>query len=268
MRHALILIFLIVSFSSCGDYQKVLNKGDTAQKYAYADSLYRIGKYKKALKLMEQIVPAYRGRPQAERLMYIYANSYYELGDYFLSGYQFERFAQAYPQSDSAEVAFFKSAKSFYNISEPYSLDQRETYRAMEKLQSFINTYSDSELRDEANQMVVDLRTKLEKKEIEVVKQYYRMEQYNAAIASADNFISDNPGSVFREEAFLIRLKAAYDYAVRSIPSLVEERLKTAQKHYETYIKYFKDGEFSNEATTINLDIEKRLASYKTESTI
>lgn len=232
-----------------------------------ADSLYNAGKYKKALKLMEQLVPAYRGKPQAEKLTYLYADTHYKLRDYFVSGHQFERFVQAYPNSDSVEVAFLKSAKSFYNLSERYSLDQRETHRAIEKLQNFINVYADSPNREEANKMMVELRTKLEKKEFEVARQYYRIESYQAAIKSFDNFISDNPGTVYREEAYLYRIKAAYDLAIRSIPSLVEERLQKAEQYYNSYNKYYSDGAMSKEANELKNDIQKRLKEIKpTES--
>lgn len=259
------ILCITVLFSSCGEYQKVLRKDDIGKKYTFADSLYKKGKYKKALKLMEQIVPAYRGKPQAEKLMYIYANTYYELGDYFTSGYQFERFTQAYPQSDSAEVAFFKSAKSFYNLSERYSLDQQETHRGMNKLQDFINTYPNSEKREEANGLVVELRTKLEKKQFEVAKQYHHIERYKAAIKAFDNFITDNPGTVFREQAFLYRLESAYKLAINSIPSLVEERLLTAKNYYNSYHKYYQNGELTEDANEIGQDIDKRLMSLETK---
>lgn len=262
-----LLLFIAVLFASCGEYQTVLRKDDTGKKYAFADSLYKEGKYKKALKLMEQVVPAYRGKPQAERLMYIYSDTYYQLGDYFTAGYQFERFAQAYPQSDSVEVAFFKSAESFYKLSERYSLDQRETYRGMDKLQEFINTYVDSPRREDANRMVVDLRTKLEKKQFEVAKQYYHIEAYKAAITAFDNFITDNAGTVYREEAFLYKVKAAYELAINSLPHLVEERLLTAQRYYNNYLKYYEDGSFAEEANELSKSIEKRLASLPTEPT-
>ena len=49
------------------------------------ENLYNKGKYKKALKLMEQVVPVYRGKPQAEKLMFMYSNTYYQLEDYYLS---------------------------------------------------------------------------------------------------------------------------------------------------------------------------------------
>lgn len=235
------------------------------KKYAFADSLYQKGKYKKALKLMEQIVPAYRGKPQAEKLSFIYANTYYNLEDYFLAGYQFERFVQAYPKSDSTEIAFYKSAKSFYNLSEPYSLDQKETYRGLEKLQDFINTYPDSDRREEANKLVFELRTKLEKKRFEVAKQYYHIEDYKAAIESFDNFITDNPGTIFREQAFLYRLKSAYKLAINSVPSLVQERLLAAKGYYKSYAKYYKDTDSAVEAEKINQEIEQRLVSKESK---
>ena len=217
---------------------------------------------------MEQLVPAYRGKPQAEKLMFIYANTYYQLGDNYMAGYQFERFTQSYPQSDSSEVAYYRSAKSFYRLSERYSLDQKETYRGLEKLQGFINTYPDSDKRAEANELVTELRTKLEKKQFEVARQYYRIEDYKAAIESFDNFITDNPGTSFREQAFLFRLKAAYELAIKSVPYLVQERLVTAKGYYNNYMKYFKDANSAAEATEINQKIEQNLVPTETKPTI
>lgn len=263
----IILCFTIV-LSSCGEYQKVLRKDDMGKKYALADSLYKNGKYRKSLKLMEQIVPSYRGKPQGEKLMFIYSNTYYKLEDYYLAGYQFERFTQAYPQSDSAEVANFKGAKSFYELSPRYSLDQKDTYKALEKLQAFINRYPNSDQRMEANTLVAELQEKLETKEYEVAKQYLHVEDYKAAIGAFDNFITDNPGSHYRKDAFYGRFVAAYKLAINSIPNLVQERLITAKGYYNNFIKYYKDTELAPEATEIYQDIERRTVITATEPTI
>tara|TARA_R110002050_G_scaffold300556_1_gene470493 strand:- start:242 stop:964 length:723 start_codon:yes stop_codon:yes gene_type:complete len=238
------------------------------KKYAFADSLYKQGKYTKALKLMEQLVPAYRGKPQGEKLMFIYANTYYNLEDYYLAGYQFERFTQAYPKSDSIEVASFKSAKSFYQLSPRYSLDQKDTYKGLEKLQEFINSYPESAKRAEANTLVAELRNKLEKKEFEVAKQYLRVEDYKAAIGAFDNFITDNPGSIYRKEAFYRRLESAYKLAINSIPILVQERLREAKGHYNNFIKYYKDTDRAPDAMKIYQDIESKIVPLETEPTI
>jgi outer membrane protein assembly factor BamD len=265
-------LFIILCFtillSSCSQYQQVLRKDDMGKKYALADSLYSLGKYKKSLKLMEQLVPAYRGKPQGEKLMFIYANTYYNLEDNYLAGYQFERFTQAYPQSDSIEVASFKSAKSFYNLSSKYSLDQKETYKGLEKLQEFINQYPNSSKREEANDLVADLTKKLEKKEFEVAKQYLHVLDYKAAIGAFDNFITDNPGSVYRKDAFYGRFIAAYKLAINSIPGLVQERLRVAKGHYNTFIKYYNDTDLAPKAIEYYQDIESKIVPLETEPTI
>lgn len=266
MRLSIFLsLCLVVLFSSCSEYQRVLRKDDISKKYSMADSLYAAGKYKKSLKLMEQIVPAYRGKPQAERLMFIYANTFFELGDYHVSGYQFERFAQAYSTSDSVEIASFKSAKSFYQLSERYSLDQTKTIEGLDKLQGFINRYPNSEKRVEANALVSELRNKLDKKSFEIAKQYLRIEDYKAAIEAFDNFITDHPGTDYRKQAFLLRLEASYNLAIKSVSSLVEERLMVAKGHYNSFNKYYGDSDLAKDADKINQQIEERLKAITTE---
>ncbi len=263
----LITVCLAFVLSSCGEYQRVLRKDDISKKYSMADSLYVKGKYKKSLKLMEQIVPAYRGKPQAERLMFIYSNTFYELGDYFVAGYQFERFTQAYPTSDSLEVAAFKSAKSFYKLSERYSLDQTRTKEGLEKLQGFVNRFPNSEKRVEANALVSELRQKLDKKDFEIAKQYLQIEEYKAAIEAFDNFIADHPGTEYRKRAFLLRLESSYRLAIKSVPSLVQERLLVAKGHYNSFKKYYGDSDLAKEADKFNQEIEERLIPIETEET-
>lgn len=256
----LFLLFSAIAFTSCSPYQKVYRGDSMTAKYNLADSLYQIGKYKKSLKLMEQVVPVYRGKPQAEKLMYMYANTFYNLEDYYLAGYQFERFETSYPKSDSVEVAAYKSAKSYYELSPRYSLDQEDTYKAIEKLQEYINKFPNTSYRQEANDLVAELRGKLEKKDIEVAKQYLKISEYRPAIEAFDNFISDHPGSEYRKDAFFGRFDAQYQLAIRSVPHLVNERLLLAKNYYTNFAKYYKDSDLIEDADVIMEDINKRLA--------
>ncbi len=270
MRASLLVLFAVLLFSSCGEYQKVLKTPNAGEKYAYAESLYVQGKYKKALKLMEQIVPVYRGKPQAEKLMYMYANTFYNLEDFYLAGYQFERFANSYPKSDSVELASYRSALSYYELSPRYSLDQKDTYTGLEKLQAFIDTYPDSEFRLEANEKVAELRYKLETKAIEIAKQYLKtgeaLGSYSNAIEAFDNFISDFPGSVYRKEAFFGRLQAEYELANNSVPEKVNDRLLIALEYYDDFVKYYSDSDLMPDANEIKEDIESRLTSTEKSS--
>lgn len=264
MKNILALLFFAIVLSSCSVYQDALKSDDIGLKFSLADSLYEIGKYKKSLKLWEQIVPVYRGRPQAERVMYKYADTYYQLGDYYLAGYQFERFVKSYPQSTKREVAAFKSAQSYYNLSPRYNLDQGDTEKAMDKLQEFINSYPESEQVPIANDMVKELRTKLEKKKFEIAKMYNKIAvsqfTFPAAIKSLDNFLSEFPGTDFKEEALYYRLDSAYQYAIGSRSDLVNERLEIAKDYHTTLVKYFPAGKYDKDATKMIEDINKRLA--------
>jgi len=267
MKSNFLLLFCFVLFlSSCSEYQRVLNSDDNTRKYTYADTLYKAGKYKKALNLMEQIVPAFRGKPQAQVLMFNYANTLYKLEDYILAGYQFERFETSFPESDSVEVASYRAGRSYYELSPIYSLDQKDTYKALDKLQEFINKYPNSDYRTDANALVSELSLKLEKKDYEVANQYLRVEDFKAAIGAFDNFVSDHPGSFYRKQAFFNRFEAAYKLAINSFPSLVEERLITAKGYYKSFLKYYKDSDLQPAADEIMADINKRLSTTETTS--
>ncbi|HIB36935.1 outer membrane protein assembly factor BamD [Mesonia sp.] len=273
MRNLTFILLSVLTLGACSEYQKVLKEDDIKAKYAMADSLYTQGikenkksKLKKSLRLLDQIVPQYRGKPQGERLAYIYSNTYYELESYFDSGYQFERFTKAYPRSEKTEEAFYKSAKSYYEVSPRYSLDQTETYKAINKFQEYISRYPDGEYIGDANEYVGDLRDKLDEKAYEIAKQYHHTEDYKAAIAALNNFIEDNPGSDYLEKAYFYKLDSAYLLAINSYAVLVPERLKVAQEYYEDYMKYYPEGEFVQQANAHLEDIEERLQTNNTNS--
>ncbi|WP_103071463.1 outer membrane protein assembly factor BamD [Aquimarina sediminis] len=264
MKRLLYLLAVVLLLGSCSEYQKIVRGEDITAKYKTAEDLYKEGKYKKALRLFEQIVPLYRGKPQAERIMYYYADTYYQLEDYYLSGYQFERYAKSYPKSEKREEASYKGAKSYYHLSPRYSLDQEETTKAIEKLQAYINEYPESENLEEANKLVAELRTKKEKKAYEIAKQFHHRENYKVAISAFDNYLVDYPGSSFREKVLYYKLESEYLLAIGSYESLVEERLNVAQGYYNSYKKYYKtEGEYLEKADELGEDIKTRLEEYK-----
>ena len=261
----------MVLFSSCSEFQKALKTEDTATKFNLGTKLYDEGKYSKANRLFAQIVPSYRGKPQAEKLMYMYAMSYYYMKDYHLSGYQLERFETSYPKSEKAEEALFLSVKSYYTLSPVYSKDQKETKEAIEKLQRFINKYPESQYLPEANALVKELDFKLEKKAFEIAKQYnttayYESSDYEAAIKSFDNFLLDYPGSSFREQAMFYRLESAHKLAINSIERRKEERLNAALGYFNTFKKYYSNSELYPQAEQMGQEIETELKKFTTKS--
>ena len=256
-----IISFLFCILFSCSDYQKLLNSDDFSGKYKQAEIFYNDGEYRKANRLFEQIVPNYRGKPQAQRIIFFFADSYFQIKSYNLAAYQYENFIKSFPKSDRVQEASFKSAKSYYYQSPTFSLDQEETFKAIEKLQILINLYPNSEYSIEANQMISELQVKLEKKDFEIAKQYYTIRDYRSAIKSNDNFIASFPGTKFREEALYIKFLSLYEIAVNSVILKKQERLKELQQQYNLILRYYPDSLFiedlEDKMNKANSELEK-----------
>jgi len=264
----LIYIFIIaITFSSCSEFQKAIKSDDIAVKFSMGTELYDAGKYRKALRLFEQIAPKYRGKPQAQKLMYMKAMAHYNVGDYYTSNYEMERFVNSYPESEKAEEIAFLGAKSYYHLPPIYSKEQKETVEAIEKVQTFINSYPNSTFLGEANKMVKELDFKLEKKAYEIAKQYHTLGPHNrdfeAAIKAFDNFILDYPGATHREQAMFYRLDSAYKLAINSVEYKKEERIKNAINYYDSFKSRFADSEFIEQANKINAELMQLQKQYE-----
>lgn len=269
--------FKIISFSilscvwitlvSCSDYQKLLNSDDVPEKYKQAEVFYNNGEYRKANRLLEQILPTYRGKPQAQRVIFFFADSYFQTRSYNLAAYQYESFVKSYPKSERVQEATFKAAKSYYHQSPSYSLDQEDTYKAIEKLQIFINLYPNSQYNPEANQMISELQEKLEKKDFEIAKQYFTIRDYRAAIKANDNFIANFPGTKFREEALYTKFLSLYEIAINSIFSKKEKRLKELQEQYNLILRYYPETLFLVDLDNKMKKVNSELEEFKTTTT-
>lgn len=259
MKKILSILLLTLILSSCSEYQKALKTEEIGVKYDVATKQYDKGNYTKAIRLFEQIAPTYRGRPQAEKMFYMYAQSYYKTEQYYSAGYQFESFVTSYPKSEKVEEASYLGALSYSKQSPRYSLDQIDTYKGIDKLQSFIDTYPTSQYLAEANVIVKELREKLEKKAFETAKQYNTISDHKAALVVLDNFITDFPGTKYKGDALFYKLDSAYKLAINSIESKKLERLSNAKTAYLNLVKYNKDSEFKEKADEMFAKIETDL---------
>ena len=241
-------ILILGLILSCGEYQKALNSDVIADKFILGTSLYDEGKFKKANRLFTQIVPQYRGRPQAQKLMYMHAKCFYETKNYYTANYQCERFASAYPESEKVQEMAFLGAKSYYHLAPIFSKDSKETLTAIEKLQAFINTYPESEYISQANELVFDLDFRLEMKAYDTALQYNTLTDYQASIKAFDNFILDFPGSKLREKAMYYRFDSSYRFAINSVSWKMQDRINKAISHYNSFKKNYESSEFINEA--------------------
>lgn len=260
----LILSIAVIGLSACkNDFERIRASGDPELIYDKAFELYDKGDYLKAQTLFEQILSAYRGRAKAEQLYYRYAYTHYYLNTYVSAAYYFKSFSSTFTSSSLKEEADYMAAISNYNMSPTFRLDQTYTLEAIEDFQNFINMYPQSPRVSEANELIDEMRAKLERKAFAEGKLYYDLKQYQSSIQSLENLLRDYPESTNAEHVRFIILKASFDLAINSIYEKKEERFNTVLEKYENFINKYPNSDNLIEANIIKNKAEENLKELK-----
>ena len=263
MKKLALIMLMSFLMGSCGEYQKVLNKGKNTEKYQMAVALYEKEEYKKAITLFEKIMGPYANKPQMERIQYMISDCYFQTENYTMASYYFSKFITNYPESTKAQEAAYLSAKSYYLAAPVYSRDQEDTYKALTAYQDFIDKFPNSELIEEANKDYAALNRKLQFKDFEVARLYYHTENYKAAIQAFETFNEDHLGSEFKEETFYYSFKSAYALGMNSVITKKEERLNDAIRSYKKFQKTFPESDKMKELNGLNAKLEEELRKTK-----
>lgn len=254
-----ILILTTLTLASCSKYQKLLKSTDNEAKYEKAIAFYESKDYYRAIQLFDQLMPFYRGTEKAERMAFYYADANFQQRDYILASYYFSQFAKNFPNSKNAEEAAFMSAYCNYLESPPASLDQTVTHDAIKDLQLFVNQYPKSERVARANELIDELRLKLETKAFNIADLYYKMEDYKAAVISFQNLIKDFPDTRYKETAMFRIAKAYYFYAQSSVNTKQGERYQLCTEAVDNFISNFPESQMLKEARQIQANAQKSL---------
>jgi outer membrane protein assembly factor BamD len=116
----------------------------------------------------------------------------------------------------------------------------------------FMVRFPDSKQYKNAKAIVDELEKKLEEKEFNIAKQYYKMDDYNAAITAFNTYLKNYPSSKFREDVMFYILKSYYDYALLSFSAKQEKRFTKAIGAYVDLVALFPETKYKDEADKIN----------------
>ncbi|AOM78288.1 outer membrane protein assembly factor BamD [Pedobacter steynii] len=271
IKHVLLLSFTIIALTIAGcksQFEKIRLSNDVAKKYQEAMKLYNKKNYTKAIILFEDLSQKYRGRAEAEDLNYYYALTLYKLRDYTTARYQFKSFADTYPTSKYAEECRYLGAYCYYLESPKSSLDQENTYKAIDALQLFINFYPKSERVADASKYIADLRSKLETKAFDNAKLYYDLggydiSNYKSAVIALKNAQIDFPDIKYAEEMDLLIVKSQYAYAKNSIEIRQEDRYNEAITYADEFVESHPQSKLVDEAKALKKDSEEGIAHAK-----
>jgi len=235
-------------------------------KYEKAVEYFNDGEYEKAYPLFDELLILYRGSEKAADVYYYYAMCSFEIGDYILAAYHFKNFAKTFPTHTKTEMAYYMVGFCHYLESPEFSLDQDYTFRAINDLQLFANLYPSSDMLLSTNELIEELRAKLEKKSFERAMQYFNMEYYQSAVVSFDNVIDDYPDTEFREEAMFHKCIAAFKLAENSISEKQLQRYIESRTAFLDFTEYFPESDYRKTLDRIFIDIDQTINNLKSQS--
>lgn len=257
MRFFAYIILIISSLTACkSEFEQARISNDPERILKESIRYYDKGEYLRAQTLMELIVNQYRGTSQGEELFFKYAYTHYHLMNYQLAATYFTNFASTFAYSSYIEEADFMIAYSYYKQSPSFRLDQDPSVKAIDAFQDFANKYPESDRVAECNKLIDELREKLEEKAYTQGLLYYDLGQYQAAITSFENMLSDYPETARAEEVRFLILKSSFEYAVNSVYDRRAERYEEAKLRYNEYINRFPKGKSINEVREISKQID------------
>lgn len=265
MKKLFLLLITTLIFASCSKFQQISKSNDMEAKYNAAVKYYEKKDYYHAYMLFEELISVFRGTSKAEKSYYYYTYCTYYIDDYTLAAYHFNNFVQSFPNSVHAEEMQYMYAYCFYLDSPVSSLDQTSSVDAIEKFQLFVNRYPSSPKVAEANTYIDALRKKLEEKAFNNARLYYKMENYKAAVVAFTNLLKDYPGTIYKEEALFLSLRASYYYAKNSVPDKQLARYKASAEEYLKFIDNFPQSRYLRDAERIYEAVQKGIKGENAE---
>lgn len=260
----------IIVLTSCNGYQRVLKSSDVNMKLTKANEYFNKKDYSKAQELYESLMPVMKNTRNYEPLYYRYAYTYYYMHEYLMASYQFKNFTEAFPTSPDAEECEYMHGFCLYKDSPNYTLDQTNTNKALEALQSFVNTHPKSKYTTQANDVIFECHTKLETKDADAAKLYYnlgpyRPDCYKSAYIAYQSVMHNYPESPNMDMYQSMIVKSMYYYAKVSIPEKQEERYLGVMSAYKEMQESYPKSRFLQEAEKFNTLADNNIKKIRNE---
>ena len=201
-----LISLLIIYLNNCAS-NKPKPVVDFEQHYRQGTEYFNKKKWDKAIEHFTLVVINSPGSELADDAQFYIAECYFKRKEYLLAASEYQQLINRYAYSEYVEEAFYKIALSQYKSSPRYQLDQEYSLYALQSFQDFIDTYPQSRFGADAEQKIVEIRSKLARKLFESGKLYRKLQEWKAAIIYFDKVLEIYYDTEWAEKA---RLEKAY----------------------------------------------------------
>ena len=236
-----------------------VNYDSFRQYYEKALKFYDSKAWLSAARIFEELYPLSMGTPVGDTILFLFADSYFQNRDYQMAAFHFRDYVRRYPGTDRTELAALNAVKAMYYNSPDYNVDQFVTQIAIDEVILFIQQYPNSRHIEECNEILDEMRDKLAKKDLEILRMYYEIGYYEAAQIIARNFLKTYSASKYATEAIYILIKNNYDFARKSVESKKYFRYKDCMEAFEMLQNRDPESNYMAESTKIKNDAENQI---------
>jgi len=185
-----ILIALTIMLVGCAGTK--IKTGMNAEEYfKKAETAFKKKRWESAIDNFNMAILNSPGGELADDAQFKLGECYFNKKEFLLAVSEYQQLTERYSYSPFVEEAYYKIALSYYKQSPKYPLDQVSSLRALQSFQDFIDSYPASELRQSAENQIIDIRNKLARKVFESGKLYRKMEEWQSAIIYLDKMLEE-----------------------------------------------------------------------------
>ena len=248
------LLAIVILFSGCAsEYNAVYKSPDQQYRYEYAKECFAMGKYSRAISLLEELVSYNKGTDNAEECLFMLAKAQYMDHDYESAAMTFKKYANTYAKGRYAEQAYFNIGQSLFMSAPEPRLDQTDTYSAIQAFQNYLDIFPEATMKETAQHRLYQLQDKLVRKELYTAQLYYDLgsyfgnctsggNNYEACIITAENALKDFPYTELRENFSVLVMKSKFELATMSVASRKMERFQDAEDECYGFINEYPDS--------------------------
>jgi outer membrane protein assembly factor BamD len=253
--HTFIVLFLFsILFSGCGS--------DDATKQLSAEERYELGMkafkdedYLAAIEEFKVVSIQYQGSKVADSAQFYMAESRYLHGEYILAAFEYDILVRNMPASIFVSRSRFRRATCFYELSPQSRLDQNYSRKAIDEYQAFLEYHPADTLAPLAEERIVELNTKLAKKDYESGITYMHMEYYKAATYYFDLVLEKYHDTQYAEPALFKKAEALTN----------RKKYADAKEAVDKFCAKYPTSSMKSDADQLRIDIESKMIEEKAQ---
>lgn len=190
-----------VLLAACGGSDDAVKSMSTEEHYRKGMAALEDKDYEKAKEQFEVILLQDPASEFADDAQFHLGETHYRNKEYRLAAFHYSRVLKDFPSSPYYKRALFLTGECYYEVSAQYEREQTQTENAIAQYRAFVQFFPGDSLTQVAQTRIVDMRTKLARRDFTVASHYLDREEYKAAELYFQRVIDRYPDTEFYGKA-------------------------------------------------------------------